>query len=118
MAHPTEVHPLHADIVARTKERLPGEESLSRLAAFFKICGDATRTKILFALFSSEMCVYDIAALLGMQQSAVSHQLRILKQAGLVKFRREGKVVYYSLDDEHVKQIFQLSLIHQQEKQV
>jgi ArsR family transcriptional regulator len=116
MAHPTEVHPLHADIVERIKERMPDRESLARLAEFFKVCGDATRTKILFALFYTDMCVYDIAALLRMQQSAVSHQLRVLKQAGLVKFRREGKVIYYSLDDEHVQQIFQLSLIHQQEK--
>lgn len=73
---------------------------------------DTTRIKILYALFTSEMCVCDIAVLLNMTQSAISHQLRVLKQARLVKYRKEGKVVYYSLDDEHVKQIFDQGLIH------
>ena len=108
--------PLHAEIVRQVKTSLPEEASLFRLADFFKIFGDFTRVKILFALYSSEMCVYDIAALLEMQQSAVSHQLRVLKQAGLVKNRRAGKVVYYSLEDEHVQEIFQQALVHLREK--
>ncbi|HOE56875.1 MAG TPA: metalloregulator ArsR/SmtB family transcription factor, partial [Bacillota bacterium] len=78
----------------------------------FKVFGDTTRIKILCALFESEMCVCDIAALLNMNQSAISHQLRVLKQARLVKYRKEGKVVYYSLDDEHVKQVFEVGLMH------
>jgi DNA-binding transcriptional ArsR family regulator len=109
--------PLHAEIVRKVKRSMPAEGSLFRLADFFKVFGDFTRMKILFALYSSEMCVYDIAALLGMQQSAVSHQLRVLKQAGLVKYRKAGKVVYYSLEDEHVQEIFQQALVHLQEKQ-
>lgn len=103
---------IHEEVVARVKENLPPEEILIDLAELFKIFGDSTRIKILNALFSSEMCVCDIAALLEMNQSAISHQLRILKQARLVKYRKEGKVVYYSLDDEHVKQIFDCGLAH------
>jgi len=72
------------------------------MAELFKVFGDTTRIKILYALFASEMCVCDIAALINMTQSAVSHQLRVLKQARLVKYRKEGKVVYYSLDDDHI----------------
>ncbi|MCR6544280.1 metalloregulator ArsR/SmtB family transcription factor [Dehalobacterium formicoaceticum] len=91
---------------------MPQEEILIDLAELFKIFGDSTRIKIICALFTSEMCVCDIAALLEMNQSAISHQLRILKQARLVKYRREGKVVYYSLDDEHVQRIFDCGLVH------
>ena len=91
---------------------MPKEETLYDLAELFKVFGDTTRVKILYALFAAEMCVCDIAALLNMSQSAISHQLRILKQARLVKFRRQGRVVYYSLDDEHVKQIFDQGLTH------
>jgi len=80
------------------------------------VFGDTTRIKILYALFASEMCVCDIAALINMTQSAISHQLRILKQARLVKYRKDGKIVYYSLDDEHVKQIFDQGLHHITEK--
>jgi ArsR family transcriptional regulator len=82
------------------------------LAELFKIFGDSTRIKIICALFEAEMCVCDIAALLKMTQSAVSHQLRVLKTSRLVKHRREGKVIYYSLDDEHVKNIFNQGLEH------
>jgi DNA-binding transcriptional ArsR family regulator len=106
------IQPLHREIVAQVRRKMPQEESLYELSEFFKVFGDSTRIKILFALFTSEICVYDIAALLGMNQSAVSHQLRILKQAGLVKFRRDGKVVYYSLDDEHIQQIVHQALTH------
>lgn len=91
---------------------MPQEETLYDLAKLFKVFGDSTRIKILWALDESEMCVCDIAFLLNMTQSAISHQLRVLKQAELVKSRREGKIVFYSLEDEHVKQIFDQGLIH------
>jgi ArsR family transcriptional regulator len=91
---------------------MPEEETLLNLADLFKMFGDSTRVKILCALFNAEMCVCDIAALLGMTQSAISHQLRALRQTKLVKYRRDGKVVYYSLDDDHVKNIFDLGLLH------
>lgn len=95
---------------------MPQEEILYDLANLFKIFGEATRIKVLYALLQAEMCVCDIAALLGMTQSSISHQLRVLKQARLVKYRKEGKVVYYSLDDEHVKSIFSQGLTHISEK--
>lgn len=107
---------IHEDIVNKVRESIPKEEKLYDLAELFKVFGDTTRIKIICALFQSEMCVCDIAALFCMTQSAISHQLRVLKQARLVKFRKEGKVVYYSLDDEHVKQIFDQGLIHIKEK--
>ena len=107
---------IHDDIVTRVKECIPKEEILYDLADLFKIFGDTTRIKILCALFQAEMCVCDIAALLGMTQSAISHQLRVLKQSRLVRYRKEGKVVYYSLDDEHVKGIFNLGLNHIEER--
>lgn len=107
---------IHDDIVTRVKDCIPKEEVLYDLADLFKIFGDTTRIKILCALFQAEMCVCDIAALLGMTQSAISHQLRVLKQSRLVRYRKEGKVVYYSLDDEHVKGIFNLGLTHIEEK--
>ncbi|NLY86613.1 MAG: helix-turn-helix transcriptional regulator, partial [Tissierellia bacterium] len=93
---------IHEDVVNSVKEKMPEEEILYDLAELYKVFGDSTRVKILWALGESEMCVCDIAALLNMTQSAISHQLRILKQARLVKNRRVGKVVYYSLDDDHV----------------
>jgi ArsR family transcriptional regulator, lead/cadmium/zinc/bismuth-responsive transcriptional repressor len=107
---------IHEDVVHKVRECLPEDEKLYDLAELFKVFGDSTRIKILCALFQAEMCVCDIAALLSMTQSAVSHQLRVLKSARLVKFRREGKVVYYSLDDDHVKQIFDHGLVHLNEK--
>ncbi|RKD30049.1 ArsR/SmtB family transcription factor [Thermohalobacter berrensis] len=103
---------IHNDIVEKVKKKMPEEEKLYELAEFFKVFGDTTRIKIICALFESEMCVCDIAALLGMKQSAISHQLRILKQARLVKYRKEGKVVYYSLDDDHVKKVFDQGFNH------
>ena len=107
---------IHEDIVSKVKKSIPEEETLYDLADLFKVLGDSTRMKILCALFEAEMCVCDIAALLGMTQSAISHQLRVLKQARLVKYKKEGKVVYYSLDDEHVKSIFDQGLIHISER--
>lgn len=103
---------IHEEIINSVNKKMPLEETLYDLAELFKVFGDTTRIKILWALAESEMCVCDIAFLLNMTQSAVSHQLRVLKQARLVKYRREGKVVYYCLDDEHVKQIFEQGLVH------
>ena len=103
---------IHEEIVDMVKVRMPEEEKLYDLAELFKVFGDTTRIKILWALAESDMCVCDIASLLNMTQSAISHQLRVLKQVRLVKFRKEGKVVYYSLDDSHVKQIFEQGLVH------
>jgi ArsR family transcriptional regulator, lead/cadmium/zinc/bismuth-responsive transcriptional repressor len=103
---------IHEDVVEKVRKLIPQEETLYNLAELFKVFGDSTRIKILCVLFETEMCVCDIAALLNMTQSAISHQLRVLKNARLVKYRKEGKVVFYSLDDEHVKQIFDQGLIH------
>ena len=103
---------IHQKIVDRVQSRMPEVESLYDLAELFKVFGDSTRIKILWALYEAEMCVCDIAYLLNMTQSAISHQLRVLKQAKLVKNRKEGKIVYYSLQDEHIKQIFDQGLIH------
>ena len=105
---------IHQEVIDKIK--LPEEEVLYDLGDFFKILGDSTRIKILSALFQSEMCVCDIAALLGMTQSAISHQLRVLKQGRLVKHRKDGKVVYYSLDDDHIKHIIDQGLTHISEK--
>jgi ArsR family transcriptional regulator len=103
---------IHEDVVKKVNEQMPDEEMLYDLAELFKIFGDSTRIRILFALFESEMCVCDIAQLLGMSQSAISHQLRALKQSKLVKYRREGKTVFYSLADDHVKTIVDQGLEH------
>lgn len=103
---------IHEETVNKVKDLLPKEEILYDLAELFKVFGDSTRIKIICALFESEMCVCDMAALLGMTQSAISHQLRTLKSARLVKFRRDGKVIYYSLDDEHIKHIFDEGFKH------
>lgn len=103
---------IHESIVNKVRKKMPQEETLYELAELFKVFGDSTRIKILWALDEAEMCVCDISFLLNMTQSAISHQLRVLKQAELVKSRREGKIVFYSLEDEHVKQIFDQGLIH------
>lgn len=103
---------IHKDVIEMVKETLPKEETLYDLAELFKVFGDSTRIKIICALFKSEMCVCDLSNLLNMSQSAISHQLRVLKTARLVKFRREGKVVYYALDDDHIKQIYDAGLSH------
>ena len=99
-------------VLCSNHDKLPAEETLYDLAELFKVFGDTTRIKIICALFESEMCVCDLSCLLNMTQSAISHQLRVLKSARLVKFRREGKVVYYSLDDEHIKHIYDAGLNH------
>jgi len=103
---------IHDDVVNKVKGKMPEEETLYDLAELFKVFGDSTRIRILWALDEAEMCVCDIAYLLNMTQSAISHQLRVLKQANLVKNRKDGKIVFYSLEDEHVKRIFDQGLIH------
>lgn len=103
---------IHEDVVREVHRNMPEEDKLIDLADLFKVFGDSTRVRILCALFKNEMCVCDIAVLLQMTKSAISHQLRILKQSKLVRNRREGKIVYYSLDDEHVKNIFDQGLAH------
>ena len=103
---------IHEDIVKKVRKLMPDEELLLNLADLFKVFGDSTRVRIISALIHSEMCVCDIAALLEMTKSAISHQLRELRQTKLVKYRRAGKVVYYSLDDIHVKNIFRQGLAH------
>ena len=103
---------VHNDVVESVKGKMAEEEKLYDLADFFKVLGDSTRIRIICALFEAELCVCDIANVLGMTQSSISHQLKTLKQARLVKSRRDGKTMFYSLDDEHVQQIFDLGMIH------
>ena len=103
---------VHPEIIDKVKENMPEEEELLDLAELFKIFGDSTRIKILYVLFESEMCVCDIAALLGTTQSSVSHHLRTLKQAKLVKYRRQGKTALYSLADTHVTTIIGQGMDH------
>ena len=103
---------VHEDKVAQVQASLPQEDTLSRLADLFKVFGDGTRIRILYVLFEAEVCVCDLAKLLGMTQSAVSHQLRILKQAHLVKSRRDGKTIFYSLADEHVRTLLWQGMEH------
>ena len=107
---------IHQDVVDNVRGEMPQEDTLADLADLFKVFGEPTRVRILWALGASEMCVCDIANLLNMTQSAISHQLRVLRQAALVKSRRDGKVVYYSLDDEHVQQIMDQGMTHINEK--
>ena len=107
---------VHEDAVEEVLRLLPEEERLYDLAEVFRVFGDTTRIRILYVLFERELCVCDIAKLLGMTQSAVSHQLRILKDAKLVRFRREGKTVFYTLDDDHVRSVLELGMEHVLEK--
>ena len=105
MEAPTPLNHVHEDTVRRVNESIPCEEELFDLAELFKVFGDSTRVRILFVLFESEMCVCGLAELLGMTQSAISHQLQVLKKAKLVRYRREGKTIFYSLADGHVRAI-------------
>ena len=107
---------IHEDVVKKVKATFPKDEMLFDLADFYKIFGDTTRVKILYALDKSELCVCDISALLGMSVSAVSHQLRTLREADLVRQNRQGKVIYYSLADDHVRSILECGLEHILEK--
>lgn len=104
--------PIHEDVVRKALSEQPAEELLADLADLFKNFSDTTRIRILSLLIDNEMCVCDIAAALGATQSAISHQLRILKQSRLVRYRRQGKVIYYALADEHVKTIIAMGMEH------
>ena len=106
---------IHEDLLKIVNDTIPEETELYDLAELFKVFGDSTRIKILFVLYEGEMCVYDIAQTLDMTQSSISHQLRVLKQNRLVKFRKEGKIVFYSLADEHVFSIIEQGLEHVRE---
>ena len=103
-------HAVNEDLVRQVLKDMPEEAVFSQLANFYKIIGDGTRCKLLWALQGRQMCVCDLASLLSMTKSAISHQLRKLREFGVVKCRREGKEVYYSLDDDHIAQIFALTM--------
>ena len=114
MEHPltcAECH-VHQDILQKSRQVMPDDEQLFDLAEVFKVFGDSTRIRIMYALQPGEMCVCDISELLGVTQSAISHQLRLLKNHRLVKYRREGKSIFYSLDDEHVSSILAQGFHH------
>ena len=106
---------IHHDTVQTVKRKMPDPVALYDLADLFKLFGDSTRLGILWALSESEMCVCDLCALLKMKQPAVSHQLKNLKQTRVVKARRDGKVIYYSLNDDHIRQLLNLGMEHIQE---
>ena len=105
----------HKNIIDKVRSMMPDEDTVYDVAELFKVFGDSTRTNILMALFESDMCVCDLCSLLQMTKSAISHQLRVLKQSKLVKFRREGKTVIYSLSDDHVRSIIDQGLEHIEE---
>lgn len=107
---------VHVDVVERVKFSIPSDDMLNRVAQFHKIIGDNTRCKILFALVNEEMCVCDLANVLSMSKSSISHQLAKLRENGVVKSRKEGKEVYYSLDDDHVLELLSLTLTHIEHK--
>lgn len=107
-----EANVIHEDVLARVRAQMPPEETVYDVSELFKVFGDSTRSRILCALAIEEMCVCDLSALLGMSQSAVSHQLRLLKVSRVVKYRKAGRVVYYSLDDEHIQKIFGMAFDH------
>lgn len=110
-----EINIIHEDKVNNAKKTMPQDDLIYDLAEFFKVFADSTRMKIIYALMEDELCVCDIAAIVGTTQSAISHQLRILKQTKLVKYKKEGKVVYYSLDDEHISEIVKKGREHIEE---
>ena len=103
---------VHKEMVQDTLSQMPENNIMNALAEFFKIMGDQTRCKLLFALMQNEMCVCDLANVLSMTKSSISHQLSKMKEVGLVKCRKSGKTVYYSLDDSHIKEIFEVGLNH------
>lgn len=106
---------VYEDVVKKLNDNMPPDEILYDLAELFKVFGDSTRVKILYALFESELCVGDIAQLLGLTQTAVSHQLRVLKTNKLVRFRKDGKNVFYTLSDDHVRSIIEMGMEHVEE---
>jgi len=101
--------------VKRALKKLPAEEMLSNLAESFKVLGDSTRLKIIMALTEEELCVCDISVLIGVSVSAISHQLRLLRNLRFVKFRKKGKMVYYSLSDDHIKTLIEVAVTHEME---
>lgn len=103
---------INPQIITRVEPLMPDKKNLNKLSSFFKIMGDSTRIKLLWALDLSEMCVNDLSVLLNMTKSAVSHQLKSLRQAKLVKGKKIGKNVFYSLDDEHIKTVLEMALEH------
>lgn len=103
---------IHYDLVEKAIREMPKEEEVFKMSEFFKIIGDPTRSKIILALLNNELCVCDIANILNMSKSSISHQLSKLKEFGVLKSRREGRVVYYLLDDEHVRRIVELTSEH------
>lgn len=107
---------IHQDVVDQTIKNMAEEDTFNKLAEFFKILGDTTRVKILFALDQNEMCVCDIANVLGMSKSSISHQLGTLRGSGIVKCRKSGKEVFYMLDDNHVKEVFEIGVEHIEHK--
>jgi len=109
---------IHQEVVDRDRETMPNDDLLLDLADTFKLFSDSTRLKILYALMEAEMCVCDISVLLGMSKSSVSHQLRVLKQSNLVKYRKAGRVIYYSLADDHVRTICRMGMEHVLEDEI
>lgn len=107
---------IHENVVEDVKSKMLDNEFITEISTFFKILGDNTRVKILFALDHNEMCVCDIANVLNMTKSSISHQLSYLKDSNIVKSRKSGKEVYYSLDDEHVKEVFEVAISHIEHK--
>lgn len=110
-----EITIIHEDVVKEVKKIMPKDDEIYDLAEFFKVFADSTRMKMIYALMENELCVCDLANIVNTTQSAISHQLKILRQSKLVKFRKEGKVVYYSLDDEHISQIVKKGREHIEE---
>ncbi len=107
---------IHENIVKDTLSKMPEDGLFNKLAEFFKILGDTTRAKILFALDQNEMCVCDIANVLRMSKSSISHQLGTLRRMNIVKCRKQGKEVYYTIDDDHVQKLFELGIEHIEHK--
>lgn len=109
-------HPIDQALVERAKNALPDSTALHNLSAFFSMIGDPTRCKILLALKETPLCVCDLANVLSMTKSSVSHQLNKMKNAGIVKCQRSGKQVFYALDDHHVLEVFEISMVHTKHK--
>ena len=103
---------MHQEAVDKVLSKLPNEDTFNRLADLYKLIGDTTRCRILFALDQDEMCVCDLANVLNMTKSSISHQLAVLRRSGIVKCRRNGKEVYYTLDDDHIVKLFEIGLEH------
>lgn len=107
---------IHTELLAKSKQNIPDDDTLITLSDLFKVLGDMTRVKILSALLKNELCVCDLSEIIGMGQSAVSHQLRVLRASKILKFRRDGKSIFYSIDDDHIRQLFEIALSHIREE--